>query len=127
MAELWLRLLSGPLQVFTVTTTGFCTAEQKSGLPLLRAETQILVFGLFSRVQVLYLILEELVSFSVLWALFNTVGVYAAALCFPPRCACCDHDFFVFPPTPFFALWWCGSGAPFDLAPTWLVPLCDRH
>lgn len=63
-----------------------------------------------------------------LWALSNTVGVYAAAaLCFPPRRACCDHDFFVFPPTPFFALWWCGFGAPFDLAPTWLVPLCDRH
>lgn len=33
-----------------------------------------------------------------LWALSNTVGVYAAAaaaLCFPPRRACCDCDFFV--------------------------------
>lgn len=45
-AELWSRLISGPLQEFAVTTTGFFTAEQKSGLPLLRAETQILVFGL---------------------------------------------------------------------------------
>lgn len=44
-----------------------------------------------------------------LWALSNTVSVHtaAAALCFLPRCACCDHDFFVFPSTSFFLL--CGG------------------
>lgn len=42
-----------PLKIFAVTTTDFCTAEQQAGLPLLRADTQIAVFGLLSRVWML--------------------------------------------------------------------------
>lgn len=39
-----------PLKIFSVTTTDFCTAEQQAGLALLGADTQIVVFGLLSRV-----------------------------------------------------------------------------
>lgn len=130
-AELWLRLVSGPLQVFAVTTTGFCTAQQKSGLPLLGAETQILVFGHLSCIQMLQLILEELVR-----AFLCSGPCLTQLVCMQqqqqhfascPAVHVVTMTFLCFPLTPFFALWWCGSGAPFDLVPTWLVPLCDRH
>lgn len=52
-SELWLRLVSGLLKIFAVTTIGFCTAEQQAGLPLLGADTQIVVFWLLSRVWML--------------------------------------------------------------------------
>lgn len=42
-----------PLKIFAVTTADFCTAEQQAGLSLLGADTQIVVFGLLSRVRML--------------------------------------------------------------------------
>lgn len=53
-----------PLKIFAVTTTGFCTAEQQAGLPLLGADMQTVMFGLLSCVWMLELVLEELVRAS---------------------------------------------------------------
>lgn len=110
-AELWLRLVSGLPRYFQWSPGMFALLSSKPSL-CLEQRFQVCCSGSF------HVPPGAAQGLSVLWALSNKASMCAAAaLCFLPRHACRDHDFFVFLPCPFLALRCCVIGAPFDPCP----------